>query len=587
MILKQLTSTFLLPISLAVVLQNGHAGIPDAVHPDFTISQVPLPVNYQTQGIGFLKDGRMALAVIDFIGGGEVPNNPSAGAKVLLVNGYTGTEASAVKVEEISNSWLQFAGLTIANDKLYVSDRDGFYEIPELVVPADKTKNRKLIVKWPDENTWNEGGFQWHQWVFTPMFNNGFFYAPYSGCIRQGGPSDRKATSKMAGAFLKWDLTGKMETYAGGLRSPNGANWDPATGEMYVADNQGSWFPSSTFSLMKPGKFYGHRQTGNPPNWAESLPYQPPVAWLPQDAVRKSPSQPIIIPTGKYAGDWLIGDVNWSGFVRVAIDRVGEAYNGAVFFFSQGMGNSAIQRLAYGPDGALYIGTLKTVAGNWPGGDDQPMYRMSAKPTATAFEMKAVRSLADGLEIEFTQPVDSATISNSAFNAKHWQYIRESGYGNGKQAEVNLTISATELSTDKKRVHLKISGLVADRVVNIKHTGLKSGGKAAWNDESWFTLNTISTRTWSATVGIENQVAKAKFNVGDVNYRADNAGHIDVALVMDGAWNAELVTPNGESISKQSGNGSSRFLLNVNNHSGLHFLKVSSRGINQAFKILL
>ena len=180
--------------------------------------------------------------------------------------------------------------------------------------PAVPAANRRLIVKWPDAGHWNFGPF-WHQWAFTPLYKDGFFYAPYSGSILTGGWSNADATSPLSGAFLKWDLAGNLSAYAGGLRSPNGAALDPATGDMFVTDNQGSWEPTSSFMRMRPGRFYGHRQTamdiddsGNvlntrPPNFAEGLAYDPPVAWLPHGLVRSSPSQPARIPGGAYAGD--------------------------------------------------------------------------------------------------------------------------------------------------------------------------------------------------------------------------------------------------------------------------------------------
>jgi hypothetical protein len=462
---------------------------------------------------------------------------------------------------------------------VYVSDRDGFYEIQQLSVPADLTLNRKLIVKWPVPGAgfaWSQWGVQWHQYAFTPIYSKGFFYAPYSGSIGNGGPSDVAPTSAMTGAFLKWDLTGKLETFAGGLRSPNGANVDDATGDMFVCDNQGSWFPSSTFQLMKQGKFYGHRQSSpHPANWAESLPVELPTAWLPQIEVRASPSQPVVIPKGKYAGDWLLGDVNSPGLIRVALDKIGDIYNGSVFWFSKGTANAAINRLAFGPDGALYMGTLATIAGTWPSGSNTAMYRLEPKAAATAFEMKAIRSLADGLEIEFTQPFDKATILTTAFVTKQWQYIRQAGYGQGRQPDQALTVTAVETSTDNLRAHLKIAGLVKDRVIYIKHTGIKSASaQNPWNDESWFTLNSVSSRAWNAVVATRDIVAKASRPAGDVSCKLDVKGMLSVTVAGLGGWNAVLVSPQGQVIAQHNGSGFTQFQLATGSHAGLHLLRV-------------
>jgi hypothetical protein len=550
----------------------AHAGIADAVHPDFDLTEVPFTAKYKTMGVDFLKDGRMVMAVTDFVGGGEVPAKPSAAVKVLLVSGYNGA-AAGLKVQEISNTWLQLVGSLVVQDKIYVSDRDGFYEIPDLTGSAPAT-NRKLVVKWPDENTWNTS-FQWHQFVFTPVYKDGFFYAPYSGSIKPGGPSDAKPTSSKTGAFLKWDLTGKMEAFAGGFRSPNGAGINDATGEMFVADNQGSWLPASTFALMKQGRFYGHRQNApNPANWAEKLPYEPPVAWLPHGEVRDSPSQPVVIKTGKYAGDWLIGDVDNPGLIRVALDKVGDGYNGAVFFFTKGTKSAAINRMAWGPDGALYMGSLATISGNWPNGNDQAFYRLAPKASgANTFEMKSVRSLSDGLEVEFTQPVNPATAAAGAFSAEQWQYIRQPEYGIGRQPTQKLTVSGTEVSSDGLRVHVKIAGMVADRVVHMKHAGVMSAaGKAAWNDETWFTLNTLASRSWNA-VGVRD-LARVSLPQARLRSWKSGAGILTVAVEARGAWRMKLVAPNGAILAAQSGRDAEEIRFRHIEGSGIGILKL-------------
>lgn len=581
-------------LALGLGITAAFSAIPEAAHPDVDLTLVPLPAKYKTMGMAFLKDGRMVLATTDFIGGGEMPAAKSDKHKLLLITGATQSDPAKVVVEEIANTWWQMAGIVVANDKLYVSDRDGFYEITQLSKPADLKANRRLIASWPNENTWNSGT-QWHQWVFTPMYRNGFFYAPYSGSIKPGGPSNVNPTSSKCGAFLKWDLAGKIEATAGGLRSPNGAGLDEATGEMYVADNEGSWLPSSTFALMKPGKFYGHSNvssSGTTANWAESLPYEPPVAWLPHGEFRASPSEPVIVKHGPFAGDWLLGDINNPGIIRIALDRVGATPNGAAFFFTNGFKTtyknaSAINRMTYGPDSAIYIGTTKSIGGNWPSTeasdiDMQGVYRLAFKNgPQTAFEMKSVRSLKDGLEVEFTLPVNPATVDTATFTIAQQEFKRMEQYGQGEQAKQPLRASSTEVSTDGKRVHLVIPGMVANRVVHLKHSAVlkSSTGKAAWNDIAYFTHNHISTRAWSATVGIPiASQSSAQLN-GLLDQRVSGPGVLSVAITEKGAWSARLISANGSMVAGKSGAGESRFLMDGGpSRSGLHFLQVQLPG---------
>jgi hypothetical protein len=490
---KLALTAFALSCSLAV------GAIPDQMHPDFDLREVPLPQTYNTLAIGFLSDGRMVLATAEDYGGGEVPPI-SPDTKLSIVSSPGSASASGIKIKDIANNWHQIIGITLVNDTVYVSERDGFYQILDLENPGDLSANRKKIVSWPDENHWGPQGVNWHQWVFTPVYWKGYFYAPYSGSIvRSGGVADAPATTSYSGAFLKWDLTGKLEKVAGGLRSPNGCGLSPS-GEMFVTDNQGSWLPSSTFMLIKPGKFYGYRQSPpQAPNWAEGLPYERPTAWLDHGNLRESPTQPVYVDKGRYQGDWIFGDVTSPGLVRVSLDLVDDTYNGSAFWFAKGTGSAAINRLAWGKDGALYIGTISTIGSNWPGGSKKPFYRMALKATSSVFDMRTVRSLADGVEILFTEPVDANSIATGNFTVNQAQYVRQAGYGLGKSTPEKRTVSATELSTDGKRVHLVIAGLKEDFVTYIKTGNVKSvSGAALWNNEVWFTENKISTRTWNA-----------------------------------------------------------------------------------------
>jgi hypothetical protein len=568
---------------IAFGISAAFGAIADTSHPDFTLTQVPLPAKYKVMGLDFLPDGRMVIATSDFMGTGEMPSTRGPRQKVLLVSGATGENPADVKVDEIAHTWYQPAGVVVAGGRLYVSDRDGFYEIEQLSPPADPAQNRRLVVAWPDEDKWNQWGRQWHQWVFTPMFLDGYFYAPYSGTIRYGGPSNVDPTSSKSGAYLKWDLSGNLEAWAGGLRSPNGASIDDATGEMFVADNEGSWLPSSTFMLMKPGRFYGHSNVSaasTAANWAETLPYEPPVAWLPHRELRASPSQPIALKEGVFAGDWILGDINHPGLVRIGLDRVGATPNGTVFWFSKGTRNAAINRMARGPDGAIYIGTFTVIGGNWPTNTDlQPLFRLATKPGApTAFEMRAVRSLDDGLEIEFTLPVDPATVSPAAFTGLyHQEFKRMEGYGEGEQTKLPLAVSATEVSSDGMRVHLKIPGLVANRLVYIKTAATLKGadGKTAWNNEAWMTLNHVSTRAWNPAVGArKGPLAQAR--PYRLRHRMAGPGILAVEVSSEGAWTARLFSADGRLTDLESGLGPSRFNLGRGpGRSGLHVLRVS------------
>ena len=536
--------------SLAVAVGAGTAlgGIPmDGVHPAFDIATVPLPSKYAAMGLAFLSDGRMVLLTTGKIGGGEIPD-PDPESAVYIVSGLGTASPAAVKIAAM---FKQPSGVNVVNDKIYVSDRDAFYSIPTNDKPADVNNNKIKVTDWTMSG-------RWHQWVFTPMYKDGYFYAPYSGSIRLGGPSDVPATSEFSGAFLKWDPQAKtMEKVAGGLRSPNGANINDA-GEMFVMDNQGSWLPGCAFMHMKPGRFYGHKQSPpQAPNWAESLPYQPPAVWIPYPAqvAGSATAQPVYISKGPYAGQWLAGDANGPGLTRYALEMVKGDYQGTVFRFSNGTANSAINRLAWGPDGSLYMGSIEHY-GNWPGQGLMPLYRMTARPGASAFEMYTILSVKDGFEIVFTEPVDKATVTASAVSVKQWHYTRGAAYGCCKDADEARTISKTELSDDGMRLYVQVAGLKEiDYVAYFKIAGIKSAtGRLPWDNEAWYTLNKISDRPWDPHIGTQVRAQRAASPLaGKVAQAPAGQGLLQVTLGLQGPWSLELRTLDGSLAARMNG----------------------------------
>jgi len=498
-------------ISLTVLFSWGRAPaygqLKPGVHPGWTLEELHLPQRYRIMGIDFLEDGRMVLATTQFLPTLGVVPAPSDSASIVVVSHYEDNDSSEIEVEVISEGWKDPSGINVVDNEIYVSDRDGHYKVLDIDHPADIKKNREKIISWPLEG--------WHQWVFTPIWRQGKFYAPYSGSLTLSGWSNAPATSELSGAFLSWDKDGDggLEALAGGLRSPNGANVD-GRGTMVVVDNQGSWLPASTFAIMKTGKFYGHRQsTPQAPNFAESLPYQKPAVWLPYGNFRKSPSQPIALSKGAYAGDWLVGDIGFTGLVRVSLDEVGGETQGAAFWFTQGFTNAkgdeligsvsgnegqnppAINRLAFGPSGGLYIGSYAGIGGNWPDHTLMPMYVMRPKEGEEVFDFKSVRVVKDGLELGFTGPVDEESLPEK-ITAKVQRYQRDSAYGCCRQDLPSLTLELSGTSQDGLRAYYK-GDLDTDVVLRISIGEVHSlKGDTVWNHEAFYTLNNLSDRSW-------------------------------------------------------------------------------------------
>ena len=85
--------------------------------------------------------------------------------------------------------------------------------------------------------------------------------------------------------------------------------------------------------------------------------------------------------------------------------------------------------------------------------------------------------------------------------------------------------------------------------------------KSPWNDETWFTHNTVSSRAWNGTVGVRQIAGRASKPMGDVSGRLVGAGMLAVTVWSEGPWQAALIAADGSVVASQAGQGSSQFRL--------------------------
>ena len=158
--------------------------------------------------------------------------------------------------------------------------------------------------------------------------------------------------------------TGAVEYVAGGLRTPHGIGWGPDD-SIFVTDNQGGWLPANKLIHIQPGKFYNHYTTGptGQPGRFDNQRPTPPAVWIPHNEIGNSPSQPMLIPSGPFAGQMWVADVTYGGIQRAFLEKVEGEYQGAYFRMTQGL-ESGITHMALEDDGSIIVGGLGA-GGNW------------------------------------------------------------------------------------------------------------------------------------------------------------------------------------------------------------------------------
>ncbi|MEH6592899.1 MAG: family 16 glycoside hydrolase, partial [Halioglobus sp.] len=392
------------------------------------------------------------------------------------------------RIQRIAEGLHEPLGLTIVNDRIFVLQKQELTELIDHNGDEVIDEYRTINYNWAANSNF-------HSFAFGLLHQNDAFYFLLSICVLPGGASCPEQLPTQ-GKLLKADLEGNISTYASGFRTPNGIAAGP-NGEIYVTDNQGDWLPSSKLLEIHEGGFYGSRAV--PDEHTFTLIEEPPAVWLPQDEVGNSPTQPLLLEEGPYAGQLIHGDVYNGGIKRVFLERVGDRKQGAAFHFSAGF-QGAVNRLERGPDNAIYVGEVGNPP-NW-GEYGKPWHgfeRLSWKGN-NAFEILAVRAQADGFELELTQALaDSVELRTQDLLVKQWFYHPNEQYGGPKYNEKKLSVRQLTLSADRKRITARVAGLKEGHVVYMRlNDSLRSqSGNSLWTGEAWYTLNTLpeSTRT--------------------------------------------------------------------------------------------
>ena len=305
------------------------------------------------------------------------------------------------------------------------------------------------------------------------------------------------------GWILKIDgKTGKMTPFASGLRSPNSLGFD-AEGRLLVCDNQGDWLGSSKVHHIVEGGFYGHpaslvwRE-----NWELGNPLKVPVAkldqlrtreaiFLPHSILANSPSQPLLDTTagkfGPYANQMFGGEMNISRIMRYLPETVAGVTQGAAIPFYDKNGLTAgINRLAFAPDGALYIGQTHL---SWAGGEG--IQKLTWKGTVP-MDVHHISLTNNGFDLRFTKPVDPASITPQAFQIRRYYYEYHEAYGADTDDVTNVAVTAIKPGKDGTTWSLTLDSLKPGYVYEFTCNGIRgTDGEELINTLVCYTCNRL------------------------------------------------------------------------------------------------
>ena len=444
------------------------------IHPSYQLSQArPEWFLPKVAGMDFLPDGRLVVSTWDAMGGVYILENVESG------------DPKKITVKQIAKGLAEPLGLKIVEGEIYVLQKQELTKLVDL--NGDDIIDEYLCFS----KGWKASA-NFHEFAFGLAYQpeEDAFYAALAIAILPGGASARPQIPDRGKVIKINRKDGSMEFVARGLRTPDGVGTGP-DGQVFIADNQGDWLPSSKILHIKPGAFYNSYAVDSLA--VANMPIQQPVVWLPQDEIGNSPTQPILLNDGPYQNQLLHGDVCYGGLQRVFMEKINGDYQGCVFRFTQGL-EGATHRIVRGPDDAFYIGMIGN-PGNW-GQQDKLWYGLQRMKYngASTFEMLAVRAKANGVEIEFTEPLrDGDGWATNHYQVNQWYYQPTVQYGGPKLGEQSLPVESASVSPDRKRVFLEIPGIKNNHVVHIRLNNLPLSelGHEIWTTETWYTMNAI------------------------------------------------------------------------------------------------
>jgi sugar lactone lactonase YvrE len=475
------------------------------IHPGYTVTDIRPPgMEMPVGGLGWLPDGRLIVARFDARTLKAPHPAPQPNGEIWLIYNPAAEKPADIRGVKIAHGLFEPSGVCVVGNSFYVSQRNNVLRFEE---DHSRRSWRVFVVA----GGWQTNDF--HQ-ISAGLLHRpgpvkghpGFLWMARSpGLGLQKNPPNH-------GSVWKIDLSRQagqnVEPLTGGHRTPNGIAFGPEN-ELFVIDNQGEWTPANELNHVQQGKFYGFYQPHDPPE-ANASPFQPPdpdapfveitqpAVQLPQDEIANSPTQPLMFPPGhQFAGQLALPDMRYGGINRVWLEKVEGVWQGCVMRFTQGL-SAGPNRMLFGPDGEIYVGGIGGQHAStwyWLDGHDQPTFQSLERLTptgATAFEIDHVRATAEGLEVFFTEPVETGWLADPAdFLVRQWTYRATAEYGGPKLDESVLTISSCTPSADGRAVQHTIPGRKPGYVLHLRTDPVSTTGNPIWSGDVWYTLNRL------------------------------------------------------------------------------------------------
>ena len=422
-------------------------------------------------------------------------------------------------------------GLDYKDGSLYCAQRGELTKLTDTNNDG-KADQYETVYAWPLSG-------HYHEYSFGPKIApDGTFYVTAN--VAFGDEEWYRGESRVPwrGWTMRISENGQMQPWATGMRSPAGLGM--VDGELFYTDNQGDWIGSGGVVHVKKGAFTGHpaglrwtdmpnsplkltaeqfyakvdirqKRDANgraikPENVVNETPdllfkvketfpdIQTPAVWLPHGVLGISNSEIVTIPAGAFgpfAGQQLVGDQGMSKISRVMMEKVNGEYQGAAIEFRSGF-RSGVMRLVFAPDGSLFVG--ETNRGWGSAGDANEGLQRLVWNNTIPFEMRTVKAMPDGFEVEFTKPVTKLSAEDLAsYAVESFIYKYHPVYGSPTINKETHAIKGVKLSADGMTARVVVDKLRKNYIHQLTLDGVRSedGSYSLVHPLAYYTLNNI------------------------------------------------------------------------------------------------
>ncbi len=470
----------------------------------YKITTVPIPagVSLEVGGLAQMPDGRLAVS--------------TRMGELWIIESAAAGRLSQPYFKLFASGLHEPLGLAYKDNAFFVAQRSELTRISD-VNGDDKADNFETISTWPLTGNYCEYN---HGPIIAP---DGSFYINFNlgdnGVInREPFYGEMGSHTNWRGWMMKVTPKGELTPFAAGLRSPAGIGINKK-GELFYTENQGGWVGTGYISHVESGDFFGHpsslKSAGLPGSTVKldtsDIPRNDPMF---HEAVKlipglKMPSVRIphgILGTslagfvedntsggfGPFQGQFFVGDEGQASIMRVFMEKVNGAYQGAVFPFRKGF-LSGILRMEWSNDNSVFVG-MSDRGWNSTGPERYGLQQLSWTGK-TPFEIKSIKAMPDGFELEFTSPVSLETGKNvQNYKMSGFDYGYHMEYGSKVYDKKDCVIRRVVLSEDGLKARLLVEGLREGYIHEFKCEGLRSSeGYPLLHDFAYYTLNSIPT----------------------------------------------------------------------------------------------